>query len=74
MQPRSAPEVPEETRRVAQAAFPNANVYLRLRDELGELYGDELFSALFPERGQPAEAPGRLALTRACGVGRCARS
>ena len=62
MQPRPAPEVPEETRRVAQAAFPHGNVYLRLRDELGALYHDELFAELFPERGQPAEAPGRLAL------------
>jgi transposase len=62
LQPRSVPEVPEETRRVAQAAFPHGNVYLRMRDELGELYADALFADLFPERGQPAKAPGRLAL------------
>jgi transposase len=62
MQPRPTPEVPEETRRVAQAAFPHGNVYSRLRDELGVLYDDKLFADLFPERGQPAEAPGRLAL------------
>ncbi len=62
MQPRCTEEVPEDTRRVAQAAFPHGNVYLRLRDEVGTLYNDALFADLFPERGQPAEAPGRLAL------------
>ena len=71
LQPRPAPEVPEETRRVAQAVFPHGNVYLRMRDELGELYADHLFADLFPARGQPAKAPGQLALTRTCGVGRC---
>ncbi len=62
LQPRPTSEVPEETRRIAQAAFPKGNVYLRMRDELGELYADDLFADLFPERGQAAEAPGRLAL------------
>ena len=39
-----APEraVPEETHRVAKAAFPKGNVYLWMRDELGELYADNL--------------------------------
>ena len=55
-------QIPEETRRVAQAAFPHGNVYLRMRDELGELYADSLFAELFSERGQPGESPGRLAL------------
>ncbi len=54
--------VPEETARVARAAFPKGNAYLRLRDELGPLYADADFAALFPRRGQPAEAPWRLAL------------
>jgi transposase len=51
-----------ETRRIAQAAFPKGNLYLRLRDELGPLYEDEAFAQLFPLRGRPAESPGRLAL------------
>jgi transposase len=51
--------VPDETRRVAQAAFPNGSLVMRIRDELGELYSDSLFEALFPRRGQPAESPGR---------------
>jgi transposase len=54
--------VPAETARVARAAFPKGTLYLRLRDELGPLYDDALFTDLFPSRGQPAEAPWRLAL------------
>ena len=35
---------------------------MRMRDELGSIYEDQMFTALFPRRGQPAEAPWRLAL------------
>ena len=35
---------------------------LQLRDALGTLYSDADFADLFPTRGQPAEAPWRLAL------------
>jgi len=54
--------VPEETIRVARAAFPEGSPIMRLRDALGTLYDDGLFADLFPTRGQPAEAPWRLAL------------
>lgn len=54
--------VPEETARVAHAAFPDGNVYLRLRDELGTLFDDELFTAVYAVDGQPALHPWRLAL------------
>ncbi len=54
--------VPEETRRVALAAFPKGCACLRIADVLGCLYQDQQFAALFPRRGRPAEAPGRLAL------------
>ena len=70
LQPRPMQAVPEETRRVAQAAFPNGNLYMRLRDELGEVYTDEQFVRLFSSRGQPAEAPGRLALVTVMQFGR----
>jgi transposase len=63
LHPRDILPVPEETRRVAQAAFPRGNIYIRMRDELGAIYDDQLFAPLFPARGQPAEAPWRLALT-----------
>ena len=54
--------VPKETARIAHAAFPKGNVYMRMYDELGMLYQNYQFAALFPKRGQPAEAPARLAL------------
>jgi transposase len=57
------PPIPEETMRVARAAFPRGNLYMRMRDELGTIYEDHLFAHLFPARGQPAEAPWRLTLT-----------
>src|SRR6202521_6219860 len=37
-------------------------MYLRLHAELASIYEDEAFKKLFPVRGQPAEAPWRLAL------------
>ncbi len=54
--------VPEETARVARAAFRRGNRCLQLRDVLGGIYTDASFADLFPRRGQPAEAPWRLAL------------
>ena len=54
--------VPEETARVARAAFPKGNLYLKMRDELGTFYKDADFDDLFPKRGQPAFSPWRLAL------------
>ncbi|MAT96411.1 MAG: IS5/IS1182 family transposase [Anaerolineaceae bacterium] len=55
-------DIPETTVEIAQAAFPNGNSYLTLRDKLGTIFQDEDFIALFPEKGQPALAPWRLAL------------
>jgi len=62
LQPRWVGEVPEETARVARAAYPKGNPYMQMRDELGTIYEDEQFADLFPERGQPAESPWRLGL------------
>ena len=62
LKPEPVSPVPEETSRIAHAAFPKGNRYMLLRDELGTLYQDELFADLFPACGQPAEAPWRLAL------------
>ena len=55
-------QVPEETARVARAVFPKGNLVMRIHDELGLLFHDHDFADLFPLRGQPAEAPSRLAL------------
>ena len=62
LHPQPVPPVPDETARVARAAFPHGNRYLLMRDKFGALCTDEDFAALFPTRGQPAEAPWRLAL------------
>jgi transposase len=56
------PPVPNETGRIACAAFPRGAVPMQLRDMLGTVYSDTDFADLFPTRGQPAEAPWRLAL------------
>jgi transposase len=55
--------IPDDTARVARAAFPKGNRYLTLRDELGVIYEDTAFAALFGTTyGRPAESPGCLAL------------
>ncbi len=61
LNPQSTYPIPEDTQRVARAAFPKGNLYMRMRDELGEIYQDTSFAELFPTRGQRAESPGRLA-------------
>ena len=62
LHPQPVPPVPDETARVARAAFPHGNLYLVMRDAFGAMFTDDDFAALFPTRGQPAEAPWRLAL------------
>jgi hypothetical protein len=48
---------PEETRRVARAAFPKGTLCLDIADALGPIYQDSQFTGLFPRLGQPAAAP-----------------
>jgi transposase len=62
LHPKESSSVPDDTRRVALAAFPNGTLCLHIADALGPIYQDDQFKDLFPRRGQPAEAPGRLAL------------
>jgi transposase len=62
MYPQEIGTIPAETVRVARAAYPKGSLAMRLREELGGLYQDEQFVSLFPVRGQPAEAPWRLAM------------
>ncbi len=62
LKPQPIQPVPEETARSAQSAFPKGSPYMRLRDELGTIFEDEDFIDLFPERGQSAFWPWRLAL------------
>lgn len=63
LQPQVAYLVPEETARVAHAAFPNGqNIYMQMRDRLGSVFDDQQFASLFSSTGQPARSPPRLAL------------
>ncbi len=62
MYPQEIGPIPAETMRVARAAYPKGSLAMRLRDELGGMYQDEQFSALFPVGGQPAETAWRLAI------------
>ena len=62
LKPQAIGPIPEETARIARAAYPKGNIYRQLRDTLGTIYEDEQFADLFPQRGQPAETPWRLAL------------
>lgn len=62
LHPQAEYPIPEETRRIAHAAFPKGTLCIRITDTLGSVYRDAEFSDLFPRRGQPAAAPARLAL------------
>ena len=68
MHPQAIGSIPEETVRVARAAFPRGNPYMTMRDQLGTLYDDQDFAALFSKRGRPAEAPWQLALVCVFGL------
>jgi transposase len=54
--------IPEDTIRIARAAFPHSTRFMQMRDALGTIYDHPACEALYPQRGKPAEAPWRLAL------------
>ncbi len=56
------PPIPDEIIRVAKATFPKGNVYMTMRDAFGTIGTDEPFAESYPERGQSALSPWRLAL------------
>lgn len=62
LRPMPIEPIPTETARVARAAFPKGNRYLRVADELDTLFTDDAFRALFPMYGQPAQLHWRLPL------------
>lgn len=62
LQPQNEFSIPEETVRIARAAYPKGNVSMKMRDALGTIYQDKDFAHLFPQNGRPVEAPWRLAL------------
>ena len=62
LHPHALEPVPEETTRVARAAFPKGNPYLILRDALGTIFQDDDFSDLYSHEGQPGLSAWRVAL------------
>ena len=54
--------IPQDTFRVAHAAFPKSTLVMQVGDEFGMIYTNAQFAALFPHNGQPALDPARLAL------------
>jgi transposase len=62
LKPTPIQPVPEETARVARAAFPKGNPYLTLRDQLGVIFQDDDCVDLYPNDGHPGLSPWRLAL------------
>jgi transposase len=62
LRPQPIGAIPEQTARVAHAAFPKGHPYLTLRDHLGTIFQDEDFATLFPAWGYPGLSPWRLAL------------
>lgn len=62
LQPHQLYTVPDETARVARAAFPRGNTYVRMYDALGTIFQDHAFAPLFSPTGQPAASPVRVAL------------
>src|SRR4051812_21652138 len=60
--PQPVPLVPDDTARIARAAFPRGNPYVLLCDRLGPVFDDAGFADLYPRRGQPGYTPWRLAL------------
>ncbi len=62
LHPHAVDPIPEQTARIARAAFRRGNPFMRMRDEIGTLFTDEAFVPLFPARGRPVVSPWRLAL------------
>lgn len=62
MQPRPWPEVPVETSRVVGRAFPKGTLPIRVRDQLGSWYDDEVFAAAYGVRGRPGISPAQVAM------------
>jgi transposase len=62
LRPQPIAPIPEQTARVAQAAFPKGHPYLTLREHLGTMFQDDDCAALFPAWGYPGLPPWRLAL------------
>ena len=70
LQQQNAFVIPQETTRVARAAYPRGNTIMKMRDALGSIYQEQSFAHVFPHHGRPVEAPWRLALITIMQFGR----
>ena len=62
IQPADIDPIPEVTAHIANLAFPKGNLCMKMRSEIGTIFCDKDFEALFSTQGQPAKSPWRLAL------------
>jgi transposase len=63
LHPQAVDSIPEETFRVAHAAFPKGNnPIMAIRDHLSQVFSDEDFIGLYSRLGQPGYSPWRLIL------------
>jgi transposase len=62
LHPQLIKSIPPLTKEIAHQVFPQGNLYMSLRNELGTFYQDSDFAELYSVEGQPALHPGRLAL------------
>ena len=62
LKPMPIPPVPPDTAKVARAAFPKGNIYMKLRERVGTIIHDDDFAPLFAKDGAPGLPPWRLAL------------
>src|SRR5260370_34762035 len=60
LRPELSQNIPEETVRIAHAAYPKGNLYMQMRDEFGPLYEDKALKNIFSRTGQPGIAAWRL--------------
>jgi transposase len=59
----SIPPIPQATAAAACAIFPDGNVYMTIREELGTIFSDAQFAPWFAQTGRPVELlPWRAAL------------
>jgi hypothetical protein len=62
--------VPDDTARIAQAAFRRGNPYVLLRDRLGAVFADADFADLYPSLASPLMRRGGSHLSRSCSSAR----
>ena len=63
LRPQAVESIPEDTFRVALAAFPKGNnPIMAIRDHLSQVFSDEDFIGLYSRLGQPGYSPWRLIL------------